>query len=264
MSAVKLELSRDNGGSWETLAASTPNTGSFGWTVTAPGTNPDSVHVYSARFRVTATANLGAEGSDTSDGGFSLYDITTAVVITQLDATPVEDGVSIRWAFVNTRAFASLELQRSAAEVGPWTAVATEVSENSGVTVAVDRTAQAGQSYFYRLVGTTAGGTQAVFGPVQGTAGAPRAFALSAAWPNPTRGPLNLQFALPRAAKVRLSVLDLQGREVAALEDGFRNPGRYQVRWDGEIARGRMPSGLYFVRFVTPERTFVSRVTIAH
>jgi hypothetical protein len=34
--AVKIELSRDNGSSWSTLAASTPNTGIYAYTVTSP------------------------------------------------------------------------------------------------------------------------------------------------------------------------------------------------------------------------------------
>lgn len=36
LSGVLIELSRDNGGTWATLAAAAPDTGSYAWTVTGP------------------------------------------------------------------------------------------------------------------------------------------------------------------------------------------------------------------------------------
>ncbi len=77
--------------------------------------------------------------------------------------------------------------------------------------------------------------------------------------PNPTRGAGRIAFAVPRSAAVRLSVLDVQGREVARLADGVYAPGRYQILWNGEA--GVRP-GLYFVRLATPERTLVRRVVV--
>ena len=146
----------------------------------------------------------------------------------------------------------------------PWCAVSAGLSEDAGLTVAVDRAAQPGQTYFYRLVGTTNGGTQAVFGPVKGTAGAPRELALSSAWPNPTRGaPTTMRFTVPRDAKLRLSVADLQGREVAVLAEGEYAAGRYQVDWDGRTDRGAVAPGLYFIRLSTSVKTIVTRLAIA-
>ncbi len=128
--------------------------------------------------------------------------------------------------------------------------------------MADDPTAEPGRSYWYRLLGTTGTGAEQVFGPVQGTARAPREFALSSAWPNPTRGPLTLQFTMARSARVELSVIDVAGREVSVLTHGDYAPGRYQVSWDGRAERGPVPAGLYFVRFATPGRAFVSRVVV--
>jgi len=42
---------------------------------------------------------------------------------------------------------------------------------------------------------------------------------------------------VPRAANVRLSVVDLQGREVAVLAEGVYSPGRHEIRWDGGTTR---------------------------
>jgi hypothetical protein len=88
------------------------------------------------------------------------------------------------------------------------------------------------------------------------------AFALEPARPNPARGPARFQFSLPRAAPVRLSVLDLQGREIAVLAEGIRAAGRHTVEWSGRSGRGAVPTGLYLVRLVTPGGTFLRRLVI--
>jgi trimeric autotransporter adhesin len=62
--------------------------------------------------------------------------------------------------------------------------------------------------------------------------------------PNPARGMSLLTFALPHRMRARLSVYDIQGREVAVMSDGTREAGRYTVPLD---LRARRP-GLYFVR----------------
>jgi hypothetical protein len=65
--AVLIQLSRDGGGSFETLAAAAPNTGSFTWTVTGPDTA-------SALVRLTAT------GPETAIGASAAFGIVTPVL----------------------------------------------------------------------------------------------------------------------------------------------------------------------------------------
>ena len=72
-----------------------------------------------------------------------------------------------------------------------------------------------------------------------------------------------MAITVARAAPVRLSVVDVQGREVAVLANRDFAPGRYEIKWDGRTDHGPVAAGLYFVRYVTPERKLVSRVTIA-
>ena len=52
---------------------------------------------------------------------------------------------------------------------------------------------------------------------------------------------------------MRLTVLDLAGREVRRLVDGQRNAGDHAVRWDGRDGRGaEVASGTYLVRLEGP------------
>ena len=87
-------------------------------------------------------------------------------------------------------------------------------------------------------------------------------FGLGPAIPNPSHGITKLEFTLPEASHVRLTVYDLQGREVAVLARGRFAAGRHVVSWRSG-GRTAPPSGLYFVRLEIPGREgFVRRVAV--
>ena len=67
-------------------------------------------------------------------------------------------------------------------------------------------------------------------------------------------GSTHIDFAIPMAVPVKLEVFDLQGKRVATLVDGVREPGRYSIPF-GAGARtaqgasvGVVGSGVYFYR----------------
>jgi len=74
--------------------------------------------------------------------------------------------------------------------------------------------------------------------------GVPVSFELYQNYPNPFNPSTTIQFDVPEASAVRLSVYDALGREVAVLADRQFGPGRYQFSWD---ATG-VESGLYIYR----------------
>jgi DNA-binding beta-propeller fold protein YncE len=87
----------------------------------------------------------------------------------------------------------------------------------------------------------------------------PTEFALASPMPNPSRGAVQVEFALPRDARVRVSVIDLQGREVALLADGVLPAGRHSRSWSDD-APHRAAAGIYFVRLAADGRTWVQRI----
>ena len=67
--------------------------------------------------------------------------------------------------------------------------------------------------------------------------------------PNPVRGAARFSFVLPRAAAVRLTLYDLDGRVVRALVKEELPAGAHEARWDGRGADGRqLADGVYFAR----------------
>jgi hypothetical protein len=106
-----------------------------------------------------------------------------------------------------------------------------------------------------------AGGSM-TFGPIEASMGALGAFALTRAWPSPATGPVTVEFAVPRTAPVRLTVLDLQGRVAARLVDGAMRPGSYQAVWSGDDSHGPAPAGVYFLRFEAEGLGMTKRVVL--
>jgi hypothetical protein len=87
---------------------------------------------------------------------------------------------------------------------------------------------------------------------------------IAAIGPNPSRGPARIDFALARDGDVRLSVLDVQGREVAVLAEGARPAGRYRVGWESVVGGAPAPAGLYFVRMHALGKCWARRLVIAY
>jgi hypothetical protein len=95
-------------------------------------------------------------------------------------------------------------------------------------------------------VGGTPGSPNRTTGVEYGTDGAlPVRFTLEQNYPNPFNPVTRIGYALPRAGKVRLAVVDLRGRKVLDLVNGLHQPaGRYEVVMDGR----ELSSGIYLCR----------------
>ena len=94
-------------------------------------------------------------------------------------------------------------------------------------------------------------------------AAAPRAFALLAPRPNPSRGRVVLPVTLPVKGRLRVEAFDVLGRQVAVLHDGEVAAGGREVT----LEAGRLAAGVYVVRAVQSAegertRSAVQRLTV--
>lgn len=87
---------------------------------------------------------------------------------------------------------------------------------------------------------------------------APNYFSLEAAYPNPFNPETNLTYNLAKAGNVKLSVYDIQGREVAVLLDGFHSEGSYMVSFSG----ADLSSGVYFAVLNAEGYTFSQKLLL--
>ncbi len=71
-------------------------------------------------------------------------------------------------------------------------------------------------------------------------------FYLSQNYPNPFNSDSKIQFHLPMKSHVRISILNIRGREIARIMDSEMEKGLHQIEISGE----KLPSGIFFCRMV--------------
>ncbi len=223
LTTVKLELSRNGGGAWETLVASTANDGSESVVLAGPSTNQALIRVSSLDGTVT----------DQSDAVFTLYELVTWLTLDILAGT-VPEGL-----------FHDVDLDYDATGLadGTYTAYVL-VDHNCGggpevvtVTLTVDSSTGIGDT--------------------------PRTLLLTGNYPNPFNPQTKVSFALPRDGAVRLDVLDVRGHVVRTLLDGALPAGSHELTWDGTDDTGRgVASGVYFARLRHDDRELTHKMLL--
>ena len=92
----------------------------------------------------------------------------------------------------------------------------------------------------------------------------PTVFTLSQNTPNPFNPSTAIAFALSRPERVRLTVYDALGREVALLASGNFSAGSHTVRWEGRDGRGNaVSSGVYLYRLEAGGKSEVRKMLLA-
>jgi hypothetical protein len=86
----------------------------------------------------------------------------------------------------------------------------------------------------------------------------PETVALVQNYPNPFNPLTTIRYTLPLASQVKLSVYDVQGRNVATLVDGMRDGGVQEVTWD---ASG-LASGIYLCRLTVGSSSQVLKMML--
>jgi hypothetical protein len=235
--SVDLSLSRSGpSGPWEPIAQALANTGQYTWTVTGPAAQ--------AYLRVDARDLDGNVGSAVSAVPFAIASLPTPTLVELVRLEDTSRGVEITWSAAAPGTFASLAPERSTAAAGAgWSAVGGEVVAGSGAYTLLDAAAPATGTLWYRLAGVTRDGVSVVT-TARSLSRGEGVVTLEPIAPNPVSASAQVAYVLPRRGDVRISVLDVQGREVAVLATGDREPGRHVCA----LSTAGLRPGLYFVR----------------
>ncbi len=86
----------------------------------------------------------------------------------------------------------------------------------------------------------------------------PSQVALLSSYPNPFNPETTIRFDVRQAQRVRLSVFDLLGRQVALLVSSHVEVGQHEVRFQA----GDLPSGTYFIRLETAADVAVRQIVL--
>ena len=255
VSSVDIQLSRDSGATWEPVATGIANTGLHTWTPTGPAT-------YTALIKVTAHDGVNNTGSDVSNAVFAIDNEVVANELPSFLADNTDGGVSLTWRFADAGRYVQSWVER--ASTGDFSRLDAPVNVTADGFSVVDKTAESGVTYQYRIAATETNGAEVRFAAVSISANnGITAFAVGRAFPNPTATGSTIAFAVPRASAVSVKVYDVAGRLVSTLADQQFAAGRHEVTWNGRTNSGESAAnGMYFVHFVTPETRLVQRVTV--
>jgi len=159
-----------------------------------------------------------------------------------------EEGIELSWSVVSDASSWNLYRQRESED---FEIFASRLPVEPGNVVSfVDRTAEEGVTYRYRL---EAEGNSALSLTTQGIMLPVRSVALYQNHPNPFNPSTTVPFTVPGDASARrilvIAVYDVNGALVKSLASGAFSGGRHTVQWDGRNERGEsVASGIYFVR----------------
>ncbi|MFH0765198.1 MAG: T9SS type A sorting domain-containing protein, partial [Calditrichota bacterium] len=86
----------------------------------------------------------------------------------------------------------------------------------------------------------------------------PLDWGLEPAFPNPFNSRAVINYRVPTAGSVKLSVIDINGREIAVILNQHHAAGKYQTILDG----AGLASGVYLVRMETPDVSRMERLVL--
>ena len=90
-----------------------------------------------------------------------------------------------------------------------------------------------------------------------GDATLPSDFALHPIYPNPFNPSATISFDIPDVSSVALNVYDVKGALVETLLQDNMKPGKHHYNWEPQ----GLPSGVYFMKLTTANKSFTQKVT---
>ena len=123
-------------------------------------------------------------------------------------------------------------------------------------------------TYYYKLEEKATDGASTLYGPVSATpslsfAPIPTCFELYQSYPNPFNAQTIIEYGLPKASHVKISIYNLLGQELIKLIDEDKKAGYYSVVWNGRDNQGKtLGSGVYIIRMTAGSFVQSQKVTL--
>jgi hypothetical protein len=220
----------------------------------------------------TYGASSSSETSETS-GNFNPLPITLTQFAAQRN--PSSGEVELSWKTATERSNYGFEVYRSFVPLGTKDTKKREMdsmeweeqgfvegqgttTEEHSYTFLDEQPMEKAGTYLYKLVQVDYDGNETNFGPAEIDIEAPKKFELSQNYPNPFNPTTVVPYAVPEQSQVSIRVFNILGQIVQTLYDGQQQPGRYEVRFDGQA----LSSGVYFIRMQAKGNVFTKKMML--
>lgn len=83
------------------------------------------------------------------------------------------------------------------------------------------------------------------------------------AFPSPFNSQLRIQYQLSEAEQMKIDIVDIFGRVVNVLIEGYAPAGNHRISWAGHSQNSNLcGNGIYFIRLQTRNRTVIKRIVL--
>ena len=189
-----------------------------------------------------------------SPGTLTGLDVSLPVTINTIEATGSPEGhVTVTWETASEASALGYKVWRSEEQNGKYTCLVNEPLKSEGQSSGgflytfIDRTAQKGKIYWYKIEEITVDGQSVFFGPVM-LVSPPSDFALAQNYPNPFNPETTINYQVAEESDVIIKIYSLTGREIKTLVNKKLPAASYTAKWDGTDNYGnRVSSGIYLI-----------------
>jgi len=207
-----------------------------------------------------------SDNKATRELNWHLHLLISAVELKSFTATAQKAAVLLSWQTASESSHLGFNVLRSSLRDGLYEKVNAALipPAANGSYSYLDRSAQAGMKYFYKIQDVDRSGVMTLHGPVAAEVALPVRVDLAQNYPNPFNPVTTISFELPAAADVALTIYNLQGQVVRTLVRGASSAGVHSLIWDARDEAGMaVPTGIYYYRLRTGNQVLTRKLLLA-
>ena len=191
-------------------------------------------------------------------------DISLPVELTFFRARIINNSIHLDWHTASETSNAWFDIERKDAG-HDFRQINTKhiyaQGNNSGADYAfIDSTISRAGAYFYRLIDVAINGKKTIHEAQKIFFTGPGRFELGNNYPNPFNPLTTIPYRLSHPGRIRLTLFDARGREIAQLVNGEKKAGRHRFILDA--SRYHLSSGIYYYRLQNSRQTAVRKLLL--
>jgi hypothetical protein len=196
-----------------------------------------------------------------TEGPFHTTPVSLPVELSSFTANINGNSVVLNWKTATELNSNVFEVERSSVS-SPWVSIGSIQGAGNSNSVKnysfTDSKLPMAGKYSYRLKQVDFNGSFKYSNVAEVNYTSPAKFALSQNYPNPFNPSTIIEYALPQASNVKLTVYNAIGQTVRLLENGYKEAGNYTISFNAST----LPSGIYFYKLEAGQNSQIRKMML--